>query len=96
MTWGGYLEKTAPELHNPAYYDEILTARWKDKDFLQFKKLIDEGADIAMSALEEDEHDEAASLWQKILGEDFIFQTDKTGFSGPGGGKVGILVMQSP
>lgn len=69
--------ETAPELHNPAYYDEILTARWKDEDFLEFKKLIDEGADIASSALEEDEHDEAASLWQKILGEDFIFQTDK-------------------
>lgn len=67
----------APELHNPVFYEEILTSRWKDEDFLDFKEKIDEAADLAANALDEEEHDEAALLWQKVFGEDFKFQTDK-------------------
>lgn len=69
--------QSAPEIHNPVLDEEILTGRWKNEDFLKFKELTEEAADISENALNDNEHDEAAGLWQKIFGEDFIFQTDK-------------------
>lgn len=69
--------QSAPELNNPVLAGEVITSRWDDSDFLKFKELIDEAADVAENALDDNEHDEAAGLWQKLLGEDFIFQTDK-------------------
>lgn len=74
-----YLEdiQTPPKLPNPVLPEEILTKRWNTADFLSFKKLISEASTIAQNAIDEEDHDEAATLWQKLLGESFIFESDK-------------------
>jgi len=68
---------SAPELSNPVLENETITENWKDSDFTKFKELINEAVDISTDASNETEHDESAALWQKILGDDFIYQTDK-------------------
>ena len=67
---------TPPQLLNPAYADEDLTARWKVEDLAKFKEILSEAADVAADAIAEDSHDDAAALWQKVFGEEFIFTTD--------------------
>lgn len=88
--------QTAPEVCNPVLEEEVLTARWEDEDFLKFKELVEEAADIAENALGDDEHDDAAALWQKIFGEDFIFQTDKQVSVGAAMAKLGDATHAKP
>ena len=69
--------QSPPDLRNPVLDDEELTSRWNTADFLKFKEAIDDAADLTTTALDEQEHDEAAQIWQKVLGEDFVYTTDK-------------------
>lgn len=70
-------DTSPPEINNPVFEEEIITSSWSDADFTKFKELIADAADVASAALSEQDHDEAATLWQKILGEGFVFRTDK-------------------
>lgn len=72
-----HLEKP-PEVFNPVLPNQIITDSWQKSDFKAFKDKLDEAVDIVSSALAEDDHDEAATLWQELLGDDFKFHTDKS------------------
>jgi len=67
-----------PELFNPVLPNQVITDSWEKPDFRTFKEKLDEAVDIASSAIAEDDHDEAAALWQELLGDDFRFHTDKS------------------
>ena len=62
---------TPPEIKNPVIGTEDLAARWEQKDYEEFKELINSAAIAARNAMEEEDEYTAQSLWQEILGEDF-------------------------
>lgn len=66
-----------PEVFNPVLEEEQLTKRWQQEDYKAFKKILDETCVILEKILSEESHDSACQLWQDVLGEDFLYQTDK-------------------
>lgn len=69
--------ETTPKLFNPVLQEENLTERWSQEDFDSFKDELEETITIISKIRSESEHDDSCDLWQKILGEDFKYKTNK-------------------
>lgn len=62
---------SVPDIFNPVLGTENLTARWSDTDFANFKKELDEAADIAAEATSADNLVEACEKWGELFGDAF-------------------------
>lgn len=66
-----------PIINNPVFNEENLTKNWTKQDFDIFKEEISDVIKIISKIKKGDDHDTVCKHWQSILGEDFIYQTNK-------------------
>jgi len=66
-----------PIINNPVLEEENLTENWTKEDFNIFKEEIFNTIKVISKIDKEEDHDTVCEYWQSILGEDFIYQTNK-------------------
>jgi hypothetical protein len=64
-------QESAPEVPNPVLPSENLTASWPDADYRQFRREVQQAAQLARSALEATEPATSHAEWRRLLGNDF-------------------------
>ena len=65
------VQKTMPEVANPALPSEKFTRHWDQETFDAFKKKFHESAVDAVAAYKEADGDKSGEAWQKVFGDKF-------------------------
>jgi len=62
---------TKPEIRNPVLPSEVLSDRWDDDSYAQFRSFVAEAAEVAEAALAEQDANTSRELWGRLFGNSF-------------------------